>query len=212
MSDYTNPDRYKLKMLWMSRDYSTPDEQVEAAENFDRFMAGLGEGQKITKRDRQWFLGEHASCDVPVPHDHEDGEIVIHPDYHWRPPKKPEERKNASELMLELMMESMSAVELIPGAVAVYRQQLADQGLSRTADVKVGPDGEPVDPDSSDKGGIGGSMAGINVADQGALQYHERLLGMALGYAQMVVHERQFDDVNTSADAESASFDKGADD
>jgi hypothetical protein len=193
VNDYTNPDRSKLKMLWMSRDYSTPAEQVEAAETFDRFMAGLAEGQKLTKRDRQWFLGEHASCDVPVPHDHEGDEIVIHPDYHWKRPKTREERKTASEQMLELMFELDAAVEMIPARIAKYRQLLADQGLDSAA-VKVGPDGSP---DGEGRQG----MAGVNVADQGALQYHELLLGMASTFAQMVVHENQYEQDGPKKDA-----------
>lgn len=101
--------------------------------------------------------------------------------------------KPMSQMFLELMIELDSAVKMIPPKVAAYRDLLAMHGLDSSARKGDSMDGE-------DAGGRQG-MAGINVADQGALEYHGALMHLASLFANAILTESQTPENTSSSEA-----------
>lgn len=154
MSEYTEPDILKLRLLWLSRDYGTAEERLEALENFDRYI------QDLIEFDEK-----------------EDTPIAV-------------AGKPMSLMFLELMIELDKAVEMIPPKVAKYRDLLAAHGLDGSAVKK--------ESEGSENSGRQG-MAGVNVADQGALEYHGSLMRLASMFANAVLEEANPAIVNSEA-------------
>lgn len=93
-----------------------------------------------------------------------------------QPDKSSEDEVSQSRMLMEMILEVDTAVQMVPPRLKQYRDQLAREGLDRTSETP-GENGQ--------KG-----MAGINLADQAALEFHRAMLGLAINIAQAEVMER----------------------
>ena len=89
-----------------------------------------------------------------------------------------------SRMLMEMILEVDTAIQMVPPRLKKYRDLLAAEGLDKTSDVG-GENGQ--------KG-----LAGINLADQAALEFHRALLGLSINIAQAEVMER----MNRKTDAD----------
>lgn len=94
------------------------------------------------------------------------------------------EEVSQSRMLMEIILEVDTAIQMVPPRLKKYRDLLAAQGLDKTSDTSGG-DGQ--------KG-----LAGINLADQAALEFHRALLGLSINIAQAEVMER----MNRKTDAD----------
>lgn len=83
------------------------------------------------------------------------------------------------QFMMEVILELDQTVALVPPRVRDYRNLLAAAQLNRAASD---------DLDGDDPGQKG--MAGINLADQAALEFHSNLLGLAFNIAKDAAMEK----------------------
>lgn len=97
--------------------------------------------------------------------------------------KPTEEEVSQSRMLMEIILEVDTAIQMVPPRLKKYRDLLAAEGLDKTSD----PGGE------GQKG-----LAGINLADQAALEFHRALLGLSINIAQAEVMER----MNRKTDAD----------
>lgn len=88
-----------------------------------------------------------------------------------------DEGVSQSRMLMEIILEVDTTMRMVPPRVKTYRDLLAAQGLDKTSDV------------GSDHGGQKG-MAGINLADQAALEFHRAMLGLAVSVAQAEAADR----------------------
>lgn len=98
-------------------------------------------------------------------------------------PKQPD--KSLSQSIMEFVLEVDLAVkELVPVRLADYRNRLAAEGLGEA------PESTEPKPDEEPRGiGTMTAMAGINLADQAALQYHSMLLELAMKVADARIQD-----------------------
>jgi hypothetical protein len=152
--EYTQPNLFKLKKMWLNRAFANDEERVEAEHNFDDFV-------KEMIGHKELHSGEEQESDEPP----------------------------RSQMFMELILETESAMEIIPTRVATYRQLLTKAGLDK-APVD---ESAPKDEDAA-YGGSGTrtdfAMPGINLADQASLAYHQILIQLCMQLAQSTLEER----------------------
>jgi hypothetical protein len=90
-----------------------------------------------------------------------------------RPLPRADDRPSQSQMLMEMILELDQTLPMVPPRLKDYRGMLAEQGLDRVF-VKT-----PADDSSGSP-----SVPGINLADQAALDFHGRLLGMVFAIAQ----------------------------
>lgn len=91
--------------------------------------------------------------------------------------EKQAEEVSASRMLMEIILEVDTSMQMVPPRVKKYRDLLAKEGLDRTSTMEDGEGGQ--------KG-----LAGINLADQAALEFHRALLHLAISIAQAEAQER----------------------
>jgi len=87
-----------------------------------------------------------------------------------------DDQVSQSRMLMEIILEVDTAIQMVPPRLKKYRDLLAAEGLDRTSE---GPG------QNGQKG-----MAGINLADQAALEFHRAILGLSINIAQAEVLER----------------------
>lgn len=82
-----------------------------------------------------------------------------------------------SRLLMEIILEIDTTMQMVPPRVKKYRDLLVQEGLDKTSASNELEEGQ--------KG-----LAGINLADQAALEFHRALLGLSITIAQAEAYER----------------------
>lgn len=138
-----------------------PASREEAEREFDAFCKGLVErGVQLGATNPQAKVVGLKVGDAPVEEQEADDEEEI----------------SQTRMLMEIILEVDTAMRMVPPRVKTYRDLLAAEGLDKTSDVQ-GEDGQ--------KG-----LAGINLADQAALEFHRALLGLAITIAQAEAYEK----------------------
>ena len=139
-----------LRRLWLST--ADPASKDEAEREFDEFVKSLVEqGAELAAKQAQEAQEKLA-------------------------PESTDEEVSTSRMLMEIILELDTTMNMVPPRVKTCRDLLAAEGLDKTSSVE-GEDGT--------KG-----LAGINLADQAALEFHRALLGLAVTFAQAEAHER----------------------
>jgi len=194
---YTEVTREKLRALWMNRAFAGPSEKLEAEESFERFMSRL-DGPNLPDvsaapeelKDQLVAVilriaelrtqGEDAGNAMRQAHE-ESGNLfemlfALAEALGVSELLKRPEKKSLSQQIMEYILEVDLAVnELVPVRLAAYRNTLAAHGLGEAPDVP----GEEKSDDMGEGVRTGVRMAGMNLADQAALRYHDMLLDLA---------------------------------
>lgn len=90
--------------------------------------------------------------------------------------KPVEDSVSNSRVLMEIILEVDTTMRMVPSRVKTYRDLLAHEGLDRTSE-------------TPGENGMKG-LAGINLADQAALEFHRAMLGLAISIAQAEAMER----------------------
>lgn len=147
--------------------------------------------RRIYEKLKQLWLGEHDPDDrdaADIEFDRfvadmmrEGGQIVA-----AEAKEDSEDGVSQSRMLMEMILEVDTAIQMVPPRLKKYRDLLAAEGLDKASTV-AGEDGQ--------KG-----LAGINLADQAALEFHRALLGLSINVAQAEVMERMNRKPMTDAD------------
>lgn len=144
----------------------------------------------IEKLKRMWlnrtFAGPSERADAEANFDAFIEELMGHAEMHQQEAREAAELvqqvtgrlRPSPQMFMELILEIEQSAALVPSRVAEYRKKLAEAGLDKAPEKK------------GEMGTSMGGMAGINLADQGALEFHGVLLNLAVNLAQATLEEK----------------------